>query len=370
MSALNISNNTDINWETLDALENVAKYILIGLALFTVATNGVVLAAMYKDPLKCFRTPLTFLVTGIVLADFLVGLVVGPVNIAEYFVFVEDTEDPQAYQDLIRVSQILTTVIINVSFLIIVVLSACQLLAIKSPRMFKRFVTKNFTVGWVAIVWFYAIFFALLPEISGISIWVFWMVDLYAHNVLFIVVLLVLYVLMYLAFKKRTGGEWRSQETQSSATSTEQDAEQSRQHEKQFTKGIFILAALLAVTVMPMTITLGVLFHRQARTTDQFIEEFIAYGISIMFLYLKFALDPLVYVFYFPKYREAVKATLKMCCGNRVELPSVRVTSGDRHSWGTVSDDGHRDADTGEVPDVQVARAEQRENGDYHAQVV
>ena len=224
MPALNISNNTgnfsDINWETIDALENVAKYILIFLSLFIVATNGVVLFAVFKDPLKCFRTPLTFLVTGIVIADFLVGLVVGPVTIAEYFVFIEDTENTEDFSDLIRASQILSSVIVNVSFLIIVVLSACQLLAIKSPRFFKRFVTKTFAVCWVAIVWFYAIFFALLPEIAGISFLVFWMIDLYAHNVLFIVVLLVLYVLMYLAFENRTGGEWRSQETQSSATTT------------------------------------------------------------------------------------------------------------------------------------------------------
>ena len=121
---------------------------------------------------------------------------------------------------------------------------------------------------------------------------------------------------------------------------------------------------------MPMTITLGVLFHRQNQTIDLFIEEIIAYEISMLFLYLKFALDPLVYVIYFPKYREGVKATLKMCCGKRVELPQARMTSGDRHSWGTVSDDGRQDADTGEVPDVQVAGAEQRESGDHQAQIV
>ena len=46
------------------------------------------------------------------------------------------------------------------------------------------------------------------------------------------------------------------------------------------------------------------------------------------------------------------------------------MTSGDRHSWGTVSDDGRQDADTGEVPDVLVAGAEQRESWDHQAQIV
>ena len=216
-NATNFSNVTTYgNWEALEAVENVAKYVLIALAVFTVVTNGMVLLAMFMDPLKCFRTPLTILISGIVLADFLVGLVVGPVTISEYFVWNDRDVDPDDLMKLLRASQILSTVIINVSFLIIVMVTACQLLAIKSPKMFKRLITKKLAVAWVILTWLYAIFFALLPEITGISILVFFMIDLYAHNVLFVLVLVVLYVLMYLAFKRRTGGEWRSRESQSS----------------------------------------------------------------------------------------------------------------------------------------------------------
>ena len=115
-----------------------------------------------------------------------------------------------------------------------------------------------------------------------------------------------------------------------------------------------------------MTVTLGVLFHNETRTAEKFIQEIIAYEITQLFLVLKFGLDPLVYVLYFPKYRKGVEATLKRLFGKKEELPAARVTQGQRHSWGTVSDEANAD----DVPNVQVTGYEKGNGEDQRAQVV
>ena len=53
---------------------------LVVVTLVTALGNGLLLLAIWKDPFKTFRTPNTFFVIGLAVADFLTGITVCPLT--------------------------------------------------------------------------------------------------------------------------------------------------------------------------------------------------------------------------------------------------------------------------------------------------
>lgn len=325
------ANNSSYYLDDFDIYEKVtisSTVFLSLVALGTVITNGVALVAIFKDPLKCFRNPMATFITGILVSDFLTGLIVEPVLVTTYAIWTSTDLDIDDYETIIRSCQILGAVTVNTSFLTILALAVSQLLALRWPSVYNRYVTSTLAIFAIVCIWIYAILFALLPEIANMSIEIYFFVDLILHTTLISFVLVIIYIIIFFSFKRAM----RRHEVAAEAQQEDENRQEipKQKVEKEFLVGTFLVILVLIITVWPFTITFYILIIRVLKRefTHSFWKLYIAFVFFDNILYLKFLLDPLIFVWRLSKYREAInivfapiRDTLCWCCYARGPLP-------------------------------------------------
>lgn len=297
---------------------------MIFLALLAVATaisNGLFLWTFYKDPLKCLRTPSAIVIAGLTTANFLTGLIVEPAFVVLYiWQLVANTEDLDFF---IRFALAFSFVTMNASFLLMLALAIIQYLLIKYPRVYQTTVSPKSALVGVIIIWIYAIFFAVLPEMFDVDVFAYFWADMILHVTLLTVVLVILYIAIYYEFRKlaeRHRNADLGENTERGGTSVEpSDSEQQRrQAEKDFVYGTFILTVILIITVWPFCISLFIMMSHFS------IAAYIAVLVTQLFLLWKFALDPFVFAWRLRKFRKSlVLAVRGTCCFPKPSLPGA-----------------------------------------------
>lgn len=307
---------------------SISSAVFLSLvALGTVITNGVALVAIFKDPLKCFRNPMATFITGILVSDFLTGLIVEPVLVTTYVLWMRTDLDIDDYEKIIRGSQIINAVTINTSFLTVLALAVSQLLALRWPSVYNQYVTSPLAILGIVCIWIYAVLFALLPEIANISIEIYFFVDLILHTSLISFSLLIIYVVVFFSFKRAMRRHEIAAEAQQEDENRQEIPKQ--KVEKEFLVGTFLVILVLIITVWPFTISFYVLILRVFKRdyTPSFWKLYIAFILFDDILHLKFLLDPIIFVWRLSKYREAINivcAPIKerlWCCFARGPLP-------------------------------------------------
>ncbi|EDO39423.1 predicted protein [Nematostella vectensis] len=332
--AANYSNETiEIYWEFENAISLFSIVFLSLTALGTVLLNGFALFSIYKDPLNCFRTTLSTFMTGILVSNFLTGLIVEPVFAFLYgYWYIYDEDEVGYYMKLIRISQIISRVTINTSFMTVLMLALAQLIGLKWSSAYVKYFTPRLASIILVGIWVYAIFFALIPEIvhmdSRHSYENYFRVDLIMHTSMITVSLVVIYIATYFVFQKAILRYEASLEAEQGTSEQENHNTPKAEVEREFVKGTFIVIIVLIVTIWPVTIMLYIWSYQRQNITDKvFIEELIAFVVCEDFMFLKFLLDPLIFVWRLPKYRKAlgmVFRSLKMKCGcARASLPQA-----------------------------------------------
>ena len=92
--------------------------------------------------------------------------------------------------------------------------------------------------------------------------------------------------------------------------------------ERQFTVVNLLLLTFVIVCTLPITVVYYVYIHWKAETKLQFIKLQLASLMSTNVLFIKFALDPLVYAWRLAQYRRALKSLL-LCRRQRVQIDDV-----------------------------------------------
>jgi len=305
----------------------IGGIFILGLAFLsisTVLTNGMFLLTFYKDPLKCLRTPSAIFIAGLTSANFLTGLIVEPALLGEIvlsFVYGEDRSLSKFY----RLAEVLSFVTVTSSFLIMLALGIVQYLLIKHPRVYQRAVSVKSAVIGVIFIFVYSIFFAVLPEMTGINKYVYYLIDLAIHETLLTVALVILYMVIYCAFRKltqrhRSADLGENAEGQGSSAEQTENEKQRRQAEKDFVIGTITLTLFLIITVWPYCITLFI-----AMLYDFTLAVFIAVIIAQFFLLWKFALDPFVFAWRLRKYRKSLVLVMQRICPcGKPSVPGAR----------------------------------------------
>lgn len=333
----NASNNeTDFEYyfNLYEKVSVTSCVFLSFIALATVVINGISLCAIYKDPLKCFRNPFSVFITGILVSDFLTGLIVEPVFVASYALWMTDV-DIRDLMKVIRTSQILSSVTINTSFLTVLALAVAQLISLGCPSAYSRVVKTPYAVLGIIAIWIYAILFAVIPEMSSVSMDIYFTVDLTLHTTLISVALVIIYVVIYFVFVRAMrrrqevaehGTDDPEENPELPSTSEEHTEENSTTQnneaklEKDFLVTSTILIVVLMLTVWPFSITLYIWLYRPYDDFDTFIKDYIALIFFDDIMFLKFLFDPLIFVWRMPKYRQAIKIVLTPA---RVRVRSV-----------------------------------------------
>lgn len=317
MNSTNLTNGTNIESHArFYAIEGFLIFCLCVLAVSTVLSNGMFLLTFYRDPLKCLRTPSAIFIAGLATANFLTGLIVEP-SLVAWTVFSFISVDNRSLQRFARFLDAFSIVTITSSFLIMLALGIVQYLLIKHPRVYDKAVSSKSSLIGVILILIYSVFFATLPEMTGINREqkaVYYFVDLVVHNTLLTVVLVVLYLLIYFKFRQlaqrhRNSDLEETTEGQGPSIQPSESEKQRRQAEKDFVYGTIIMTLFLIITVWPLIITLFL-----AMVYGYTWGIFIAMVVSYFFLLWKFAVDPFVFAWRLRKYRKSLVLVMQRVC--------------------------------------------------------
>ena len=137
---------------------------LVILSPITVISNLLLLLTIYKDPLKCFRTPASYLIIALACVDFTTGLVIEPLFVTYRLAcYLKWSLYPgRLYVRLLRTGSSISTVGLNLSFLLVLALIWSQFLAITQPQRYRSAITTRRILVFVGVSMLYFTGFTLL----------------------------------------------------------------------------------------------------------------------------------------------------------------------------------------------------------------
>ena len=294
-------------------IQLASAIMLCVLSPITVASNALFLTAIYKDPLRCFRTPVTYFIVGLSVADLLTGLTVEPFFASYYFADFSDfrRKPSESYQLIHMVGRIISTIAISTSFFVVLALSTSQYIAVTHPHRFKKIISRNRVLGSLAFSFAYITIFSML-QFTKIDLNTYYKVDLIIHPTLISVVLVVVHVLLYTSFNRhlKLSSSLRSKTSLDQKSAEKRNSCRKKHHDRQFTVMTFYLTAILLVSASFHTIVLYVFLFKEPRSQVENINIHIALRISDLMLFVKVALDIFIYAWRLPTYRRALRCTL------------------------------------------------------------
>ena len=263
------------------------------VASVTVVGNLLLLLTIRRNFRRLFRTPSTFLIANLGASDFLVGLLVGYLVVARDTYRYNQREVPDAVRVLIEVFEGLT---MFTSGCTIIALSVDRYIAVSDPMGYRSRMTRKRVKIFVLVVWITAALLCILP-LTGLDKKVYVIIYLHTHATIPIFVLTAVCIKMFRALKRHR----REMDTLQTST-VNRRREMERQRKMAHT--VYIILTLFYLTLLPAYITIHLLCLYKG--SDLKLRSIFRQAdfISTRFLFLNSAIDPFVYAWRIPKYRQ------------------------------------------------------------------
>ena len=212
------------------------------------------------------------------------------------------------YPKLLSVRRTISIASMNCSFLIVLAFTFTQYVVVISPLNYAQNVTKRRVIICVLAIYVYSVLFSVLPEM-GVSEDAQRKIDNTFHSICLIYFTVIIYILLFIAFKKKIAASNRLREDKETNDGSKDDRR--TDVERKFITVNFLLIAILFLTSQPAAMFwIAKLYSSEDPNSPKFLI------INLMLdnlLYLKFLLDPFVYTWRIPKYRQALMIVLR--CG-------------------------------------------------------
>lgn len=295
----------------------ISAFLLSFLSPITVVSNSLLLVAIYKDPFKSFRTPVTYFIISLAVVDLITGLVVEPFFAAYYFAcyFYQTLYPGKHFDYLLQTGTFLSLIMLSTSFLLVLALTTTQYIAITFPHKYRRFFTKKRVLVSVSCCFVYFSIFSSL-QFTKIPKDIYFKINLHLHPTVVGVLLTVAHIFLYKSFRKfvQKSKAIRQQSMISRAiyqpSQVAQDNKSEAKHQKQLTVVALFLSALLLFSLFPHIVTFYVYLYTKPMSYQFLLHISIALRVSDMIMFLKVAVDAYIYAWRHPKYRKAVKDAL------------------------------------------------------------
>lgn len=289
--------------------------LVVILSIITIVGNGLLLIVTWKDPFKSFTTPSSSFVLSLGVANLLIGVILEPMIFCQkLMMYLKQNQVTKhtPFKVVSEVSLVLSTVTMNASFLTVLVLTWCQVVAVAWPYKYKTGLTSFKSRVCVFLIWCYVVAFAFLP-VMGVSDAMTHELDLYVNTTLVIVALLLGYVVLYIAYRahQKSQSTWQSQASEARCTRQRQRRASERASNRNFTVLILLLAGFVILFSSPITVN-GYLKIYWLPTNGKYQTHYaIASLLCNDIILFKFALDPVAYALRLPKYRMAFRSILR-----------------------------------------------------------
>ena len=279
-------------------VEMASAIVVCILSPITAIPNALLLTAIYRDPLRCFRTPMTYFIAGLAVADLLTGIFVEPMFVS-YYVADFRNKASLSCQLMYRIGEVISVVTITESYFIVLALSVCQYIAVRYPHQFKAIVSRNRVFASLAISSVYVTCFSML-QFTGIDQETYLKINLILNVTLFSAILMVVQVMLFSSFNRHLK---HSRLLHNSLL-------KNRHSERQFTVMIFYLAAILLASCFLHVVAVYIFLFKKPTNREENINIQSVLRISDLMLFIKVALDVFIYAWRHPSYRRAIWWTL------------------------------------------------------------
>lgn len=266
--------------------------IMSMVASVTVVGNFLLLLTIYLNYGHLFRTPSTLLIANLGFSDFLVGLLVGfPVAVRDAYRYYGTGQ--KEITEIIGVF-IGLTMFVNGSSTI--ALSVDRYIAVSDPMRYRLRVTRKRIKISVILLWISSALLCCL-QFTGIGKKVYVNIYLHTHATIPIFVLTAVCIKMIQALKRH---RLDMQNQRNSSFQKRREMER----ERKMAKTVFIILALFYLTLLPAYITLHLMhLYRGSNFELRSIFRQVDF-IATRFLFVNSAIDPFVYAWRIPKYRQ------------------------------------------------------------------
>lgn len=304
------------------------SFLLSGIFLsvlcpITLLANAFLLLAIYKDPLKTFHGPTACFLVALSIADLTSGLVPQPMVSTCYFLWYRDHPKQIHCPKIMEIAGKVNAILTNLSFFIVLAFSLVQYIVVAHPLRSKELVTTCKTRALLVIISLYAILFEM-TKYMGLPQDVLEKIDLHLHSTFSLLLTIIIYMLLQKAFRRQmvqasatltTGTELtevRVEPQEGKSESSSQNEKQQRQRlevKRQFVRLNLVVIVVLLVCSQPSAILWYLDLYSGARIKNSHM-LFQIRVIAENTLYLKFLLDPFVFAWRIPEYREALRRAL------------------------------------------------------------
>ena len=285
-----------------------AIYMII-VSFITTVANGFLLVVFFFDPFKVFRNATTYFLIGLAIVDILTAATQMPMAITCFIMmYVKQTDTVSTCISLLEIVQTISNATWNASFLIVLAFTVTQYIVVISPLNYALKVTKTRVIICLISIYAYATFFSLL-SMMGVARDILDKIDLFLHSFLVIYLTIILYILLYIAFKKKMAASKNLRREENDIEGRNDNRQTAL--ERKFIIVNFLLISTLFVCSQPSVILWCVDLYGSVFEDPSSPTVLISFRKVENVLYLKFLLDPFVYAWRIPKYRQALKIVLR-----------------------------------------------------------
>lgn len=288
-----------------------AVYKMI-LSPVTVLGNGLLVLTGCMDPHRSFRTPSALFLLTMSMANVFTGILVAPIFAAvEYNSFYGRDQ----LLNIAKFGSSFSLLTLNISFAMVFALAVDYFIAVFRPTKYRSWITMLRAKIFIAITSIIALTFSLLPHFN-VPIETVFKVDLHFNSTLNSALLVVSYVLLYIAFKNQTKKSLNLRRTGNCAANTEQ-VDKIFALQNKFRR--LLLIFVVFSTVPAILSAIAAHFVAYCGPCQEYKSIVVVQEGCLNLIFMKCALDPFAFGWRLSRNRQALKKIICSC-----QLQTVR----------------------------------------------
>lgn len=268
------------------------------LSLLAMVANGVLLYVMYKDPIHCFRKPISVLIAALAANDFLTGSVISGLHIRN-----EISCETQVDRTTITASfeSIISLFAINNGTFLVVGLSVERLIAVAVPFYYRATASGRKTLACAICIVAYSLAFCLL-QFTGIPRGIYDMLQVHLNMTFPLVAVLIFNfaLLRVLRRYRRRACSMSSDVSDNSFSANEKRFD----IDKQFASTAILIVLFLFISHLPYYLMTLIEVHCSHCAGVWLVS---CRRISLPFLFINAACNPFTYTFRIRQCRRSLK---------------------------------------------------------------
>ena len=218
------------------------------LSLVISVPTAIILIALYRNPLRCFRKTFSVFLVFIGTIDLFVGVVVCSREAVMRFICAFGEETLPKDGDIVKV---LGYIGVNSSILLVTAMSVDRFVSVVCPHFYLRKVKPRKLVFCNAIIVVFSSIFASL-QLTGISMDVYISIDIHLHTTFPLATCTLAYLGIFFVLRKRSRVDFeRQSSTLGNVTLQEMRQRRVSQMERKFVTISFIILLVLVLSLVP-----------------------------------------------------------------------------------------------------------------------